>query len=48
MHNINSKSLMSKILFQEKLSFKPQPLIRKDVSLHIVKICEKMVLLKSE
>ena len=35
-------------LFQEKLSFKPQPPIRNAVSLHILKICEKMVRHKSE
>ena len=34
---------MSKILFQEKLSFKPQTPIRNAVSLRILKICEKMV-----
>ena len=39
---------MSKILFQEKLSFKPQPPIRNAVSLHILKICEKMARFKSE
>ena len=39
---------MSKILFQEKISFKPQTPIRNTVSLHILKSCEKMVRLKSE
>ena len=39
---------MSKILFQEKLSFKPQTPIRNTVSLHILKICEKMLRLISE
>ena len=39
---------MSKILFQEKLSFKPQPPIRNAVNLHILKIYEKMVRLRSE
>ena len=39
---------MSKILFQKKLSFKPQPPTRNAVSLHILKICEKMVRLESE
>ena len=33
----------SKILFQEKLSFKLQPWTQNAVSLHILKICEKMV-----
>ena len=32
---------MSKILFQEKLSFKPQPPIRNAVSLHILKVYKK-------
>ena len=39
---------MLKILFQEKLSFKPQSPIQNAVSLHILKICEKIVWLKSE
>ena len=39
---------MSKILFQEKLSFKLQPPIRNAVTHHILKFCEKMMRLKSE
>ena len=39
---------MSKILFQENLSFKPQPPIRNAVSLHILKVKKKMVRLKKE
>ena len=37
---------MSKILLQEKLSFKLQPPIQNAASLHILKICEKVVRLK--
>ena len=37
---------MSKILFQKKLSFKPQPPIRNAVSLHILKIVKKWCGLK--
>ena len=39
---------MLKILFQDKLSFKQQPPIWNAAPLHILKICEKMVRLKSE